>query len=398
MSHYLINRYFKNTYIRTSQLILFYPLIILFGKIIRWTIMKPTLIDFSGGWGYIDSILNKDIVFKFFSLQDVINTVSDSENNAIAVFKLLNRLCFNLLSTFTEFEIMITILLNFIIIIMLFKIKSRVNIYESLFIMLSVGLINVYSASLGKEAIQMLYFVLLFMIFNMLKLTEKQCYILSIVVILFSVFTFRVYYVLIIYFSVILHFGFKIISYDETKISKINVGTRLFFIAKILLFVATGHLLLLIVSRIVMPSLYIRFCELLLFASDATSNSNTYIVNIVTDSTSNPILVWLEYLIMVIRMMIPLELINKGPKYMLFIIFQIITSISLYSSLYNYKQLQNKEKASLILFVGFIYASACFEVDYGAWVRHEIVTFPILLYAFRIVEHYKKQLNSNGLL
>ena len=40
---------------------------------------------------------------------------------------------------------------------------------------------------------------------------------------------------------------------------------------------------------------------------------------------------------------------------------------------------------ALLVYFAFLFASASFEVDYGSWIRHCAVTFPILLLMTEIV-------------
>ena len=138
---------------------------------------------------------------------------------------------------------------------------------------------------------------------------------------------------------------------------------------------------------VVNGGLYVRFKDSLLFASDATSSSNTYIENIIVPYLGDNIIgLWLEYIIVVIRLSMPLELISLGIKYWPFILYQVLMTYYAVKGIVTIRENSSTKNIALLLYFAFLFASASFEVDYGSWIRHCAVTFPILLVMVGIVE------------
>lgn len=87
----------------------------------------------------------------------------------------------------------------------------------------------------------------------------------------------------------------------------------------------------------------------------------------------------LDYILLVIRMLFPIELIKFGPQYWLYALYQSITSIMLIKALIKIKTNSPIKMYALYIYMGFLFASATFEPDFGSWVRHNAVTSPIIL-------------------
>ena len=189
-----------------KSLILLYPVFILIGKIVRWTIMYGTLIGFSKGWGAVEPILHDPFQFQFFGMEEIMATSSDSWGNAIAIFKILRGMFFFVLDSFQTFEVAITIVWGVLLLLVLCKLKENLNVIQWFFIMLSCMVLSVFDFALAKEPIQMLYFLLIFVILTSKQLSLKQKEWTSYAVIVLSILTFRVYYLLILFFAFIFKF------------------------------------------------------------------------------------------------------------------------------------------------------------------------------------------------
>ena len=140
------------------------------------------------------------------------------------------------------------------------------------------------------------------------------------------------------------------------------------------------YFIVMVVLRISKGDLFVRMRDALLTASVATSSSNTYIKNIVAEeSTSNIFLITVEYAFACIRLLFPFELVSLGPKYWPYIIYQLLMTAFMIIGINNYDNLGKIQKFAVAIFVGYVFCSACFEVDFGAWVRHNSTTFPLIL-------------------
>ena len=355
------------------------PLFIIIGKIVRWTLMRGSLVNFSKGWAYPDAILNGPWSFEFFGLDELSEGNIGQGDNVFTFFKVIRLICFNLPDDFYSFEVAITILFGFIMVLILTKSKPYIDLTEASFIALVVIVNSVYCFSLGKEAFQMVYFIALFLCLKSEYMLPKKKLLISITIILISVATFRTYYALIVVFmiSILLCTQFVLTYTQYMNWKRI---TLLFVL------ISFTYFIMMAVLMVVNGGLYVRFKDSLLYASDATSSSNTYIENIIVPYLGDNIIgLWLEYIIVVIRLSMPLELISLGIKYWPFILYQVLMTYYAVKGIATIRENSSTKNIALLIYIAFLFASASFEVDYGAWIRHCAVTFPILLLMTEIV-------------
>lgn len=369
-----------NYKLSSKSLILLYPVFMIIGKIIRWTIMYGTLVAMSRGWGVVDPIINDKFQFQFFGVEEIMATSSDSWGNAIAIFKILRAMFGFVLDSFQTFEVAVTIVWGFFVLLILTQLKESLDIIQWMFIMLSCMVLNIFDFALAKEPIQMIYFILIFCILISNQLSARQKELASYGVIILSILTFRVYYVLILFFAFIFKYTMKIILKFKKTLKEIKKGQLALYKVIILFFVMfLSYFIFMVGLQVVNGELYKRFADSLLTASEATSSSNTYIENIIADeTTTNVLLISLEYIVVVFRMTFPVELLRLGVKYYPYVAYQMFTSILMLRALFSYRKNSKEQNIALILYMGFLFASCTFEVDFGAWVRHGAVTFPVL--------------------
>ena len=87
----------------------------------------------------------------------------------------------------------------------------------------------------------------------------------------------------------------------------------------------------------------------------------------------------LDYLIMILRMLFPVELIPMGIKYWPYVFYQVLISCFLIKAIVNMKKQSKSTNLALYLYIAFLLASGTFEPDFGSWVRHEAAIIPVLL-------------------
>ncbi|MCD7778213.1 MAG: hypothetical protein LUH47_06905 [Clostridiales bacterium] len=273
--------------------------------------------------------------------------------------------------------------------------REYISIPEFIYLSLAVIAISVYSLSLGKEPFQMMFFFLLYAVLRSRFISNNMKFLSGVSVVILSSACFRTYYILIVIYAVVMFYLLKIYTgdgerrkaaelYDEDGYIQWRIIIRI-FIALILV-----YFFVLLLFYVVRPSLYIRFRNSLVSASQQTRRSNSYIENIlsINNRSQNVFTTWVEYIFVVFRLCFPVELAPLGPKYWPFIIYQCCCTWLMLKSLRRFQFNSAAQNSAMMLFVGFVFASASFEVDFGAWVRHCAVTLPMTLVMIGICPTY----------
>lgn len=380
MNNRLEKQNFLSRTIDSIWIIYLFPILIIVGKIIRWTVMYSTLIAYSKGWGYIYTILYGDVSLQFFEVEDVLAGSYGSDNNMYLLYKLVRLLFLNIPDDFYEFEVVITLLWGLMLFLIFTCVKKKVNVIEFVYVCLGIMVISVYSLSLAKEPMQMLYFVLLFVIIYSRQVPDKWKFLLGCGVIFLSAATFRLYYILILGFAVLI----AAFMWIRTK-SQNRETLSVYFIVGLYVKLVGVYFLGMQFLQIFMNTLYLRMADSILYASEATGSANTYIENVITNSTESAFHVALEYGVMVLRLLVPIELATLGIKYWAYITYQLCMTWLMIRTLRNYNNNTKMQNVALIFFIGFVFASATFEVDFGSWIRHGAVVMPVVLLMAGIV-------------
>jgi hypothetical protein len=238
-----------------------------------------------------------------------------------------------------------------------------------IFIILTIAVLNIFDFTIAKEPIQFLYFLLMYAAIQINNLSDKTKTILILAVSLVCALTFRNYYALLVIFAPLTNVILGRIT--NKKISR----KKSILISLAIIFVT--YLITLLVLKMVSNSLYTQ----LAFAR-TRSHSNiaeTQIRNVVATSNSNAIVMSFELLLTAVRLVFPIELINGSPKYYLFIVYQLLITSFAIRKIMKYGDANSKEKMGLCVLLGFVLMSALFEPDFGSWIRHEAVLFPVIM-------------------
>ena len=325
--------------------------------------MKSVLVDEGIGHSMIKYINNADISFGLTvtSSESAEETASASDN-ATFIFSLINFLN---LDSYVEFEVYISIIWNVILFIMLLKTKDSLTMFQTIFWAVSIVVLNIFDFCLAKEPIQMLFFILISIIIMSNIKSEKTKWILCFLVLLLSALTFRTYYVIIAMFMV-----FVTVLFDcyISKKQKITLKNIIFILIGICLF----YFVFLNIAKVISPDNYQELIRVRLRTSSAASDLRALFMS------ENLFIFSIDYVITIVRMLFPVELLRLGVKYFPYVIYQAIISFILIKNIMNYKNLDNKKKLALYIFIAFLMGSATFEPDFGSWVRHEAVAFPII--------------------
>ena len=368
--------------IDSRLLIAFYPLLIILGKVVRWTVMRGTLINYSKGWGWVEPIMHNGWNWQFFGVEELTEGDIGLGDNVITFFKAFwATIWAKLPQTFQEFEVFITVTFGVLFLLVLLGMRRKLPLMEALFICLSVGVISVYCLCLSKEPFQMVFFLLMYAVLHSGRIPERQKLYWGYGVVLLSASCFRTYYALILFFAIICRWYL-----DHAKLPHAmqNGQPRQLHWSSILvvyLIAVVAYFVMITFFSLTNTELYERFRDTLLYASDATSGSNTYMENVLAINETNPNIftVAAEYAVVILRLLFPLELIGNGPKYWPYITYQLCMTFFMIKGLRNFPRNTKTQNAALTIFVGYVFASAAFEVDYGVWVRHCAVTLPIVL-------------------
>lgn len=349
------------------------------GKFVRYTIMKDTLVEPGIGHYMITDINNNNVEFNL-TLKGNSSTdeTSSASDNATFFFYLIN---FFDLDTYGEYEIYITIVWNLILLLLLLNMRTSLTIFQALFVLLSISVLNIFDFCLAKEPVQFLFFLIMYLIIisNIKNDLIKKIGVFG--VILISAIVFRIYYIIIAMF-----FLFIIILFEKyiVKLKKISWKNILFILVMIALF----YFVFLNIAKYIAPVEYAELIRVRLRTSSAASDMRAIF------HSDNLIIFSFDYLIMIVRMLVPIELLRLGPKYLLYVIYQVFITVILIKNILNYKNINSEKKIALYLYIAFLMGSASFEPDFGSWIRHEAVVIPILLILSDIIKSKKEKNNG----
>ena len=347
--------------IESRVLVFFMPALVFVAKLIRYTIMYYLLIEM-GIW---HSMLPK-IVEGIGGLQAFGETgVSDAAGNATVIFRWIN-ICH--LESLHGMEAYITIIWNVLLIFLIARSKKELTISEFIFWSLSIIVLNLFSFTVAKEPVQLLIFLAMYYVLigknNNIK---SKIFMISIIIVVAIVY-FRIYYVLFFAFIptsyLIMNTLFK---KEDGKISE-----------KIVLSIVgltVLYFVFLSVAKILSPEDFEELIRVRTRGGEAT----TQIINWINVGGNNIALFSLNFVLILVRMLFPIELLPMGIKYWPYALYQFYISFYVIKGIKDYKNWSNTRRFALIIFLGFLLTSASFEPDFGSWVRHESVTLPIIL-------------------
>ena len=353
------------------------PLIIV-AKIVRWTIMRPQLVDMSIGWGYVPKIITSP--FRGFEAADFFgasNSASNVGDNTVSFFQMLNLG----LTSYQSWEVYLTLIYNILIFICVRNFFQR-NPYagwkENFFVYLNVAILNIFCLNLAKEPYQMVFFFLMALAISIPKTYNQKCIALLIALVITILYS-RKYFGLVLMYFLILNF---LIDKLFKKGKAINLNDKK---EKRKLY---GKLLLLVMLFGVLHYFFLSYLM--------TGNEDTYNEMVAANSrdqtaaasqitplfpNSNPALLAVDYFIKIFRLMVPIELLFKlKVTYLFLLVYQgFLLQFLIRTFKFRDKKRNPTRTIAMYLYIAFLLCSAAFEPDYGSWVRHQGVAFPIIL-------------------
>lgn len=353
----------------------FIPLIII-SKIVRWTIMKPQLVDTSIGWYMVKDIAQNRIPPFSFS--------GNATGNSMLLFDTINL--FNVRS-YIGWEIFITLLLNIPVFLMIkeyYRTHPLAKWRENLFIYMNVTILNIFCFNMAKEPYQMLFFILMYYCIMLRNTTYmKKCF-LIIGVLLLCTFLARRYYALVIMFFVFLVFTVGYLFKKNAR-KKLTNKQLTVYITLMLLAICGLHYLFMTFMGGKDPETYLELIRV-----NNRSGVGTSEITPLFNANGGPLFT-AEYFIKIFRLLFPVELLLKGKiTYVFLIANQLLLVIFMIRAFKgmggkgNSTRLTRTSSVStrniaLFTYIAFLLCSAAFEPDFGSWVRHQGVTFPIML-------------------
>lgn len=353
------------------------PLIIL-AKIVRWTIMRPQLVDMSIGWGYVPKI--QSWPFKGFDAADfwgASNSASFVGDNTISFFQLLD-LGF---TSYQSWEVYLTIIYNILIFLCVKNFYER-NPYagrkENCFVYLNVAILNIFCLNLAKEPYQMAFFFLMAMAIAIPKDYNRKSIALIVALVLTILYS-RKYFGLVLMYFLILNFVVdKLFGKNQQEQTEMSDSKKKMYGKLLLMAVLFGVLHYFFMSYL-MTGNADTYDEMMA----ANSRDSTAAASEITPlfPNSNPALLAVDYFLKILRLMIPIELLFKlKVTYLFLLVYQGLLLTFLARTFRNRDKQQNPTRTiAMYLYMAFLLCSAAFEPDFGSWVRHQGVAFPVIL-------------------
>lgn len=286
-----------------------------------------------------------------------------SYETAADLFRSLNFFHF---TTLVQWSITLGILFTVLLFVMVNRLPNP-DLMQTVFLLASVGVCNIYIFNIGKDIIQFFYF---FLVFLLIQMPIRSVWIkvgLAAAVFVWESVYFRSYYIIIAALTVVCFVVLRYLHYRSRR------PTMLTAILTMIALMAVA-LLMIWLSQFVAYEDY----QSLLTVRDVNLNEGavTAIINIFEGESFGIFI--LNYFINAFRMMVPLELIPKGVFYLPFVIYQLFILYYLIRSYQKIRELSPEHLLALSVFTAYILGSFLFEPDFGSWVRHEAATFPVL--------------------
>lgn len=306
-------------------------------------------------------------------LSMMLGTAGDAawEGDYRTASNLFDSINFAGIDTLIDWSICLGIIFTTLVIFMVIRADSP-DLLQSLFLLATVGLLNIYIFNIGKDIIQFAFFFAVYVVL-ILPIDNSLVKVLASAGILYFESTFfREYYILI---AALIVAVYAILLFFKQR-SAIGLGSTLIIV--VLLF-ATIYLMM-IVANAVMPTEYHTILNLRAgydTAFGGSADSSTLIQNWIPGG-GLPIYM-VNYLINAFRMMIPFELVMRGAGYLPFFAFQCMVTFYMVNLIRQINHVNDSTLfIALCVYIGYALASFIFEPDFGSWTRHEAATFPVL--------------------
>lgn len=305
-----------------------------------------------------------------------------TDSTFVFIGKIFNTLNIFDFSEFYQWSILILPISSLFNVLFFLKYK-KISIYKWIFIYMTLALCNMYIYRISKEIVQVFFWIIIYLIINS-KVSEKMKLVLSMLILLTEGYFFRVYYYIIGAALIPIYIFLNIFKKINVKKAIIVLFLGVFIGLNILKIANVGYYNIIINLRTMLNRGRSDSIDAVTIINDVLPNNNVilYICN---------------YFINLLRFIFPFELLFKGKKYILFIIYQLmLMSFVLFKIFDNRKDVTTKMYLSLI--ISYILTSNLFEPDFGSLIRHEITMYVIYIDLFLYNNKKISCIESNELL
>jgi predicted nucleic acid-binding protein len=186
----------------------------------------------------------------------------------------------------------------------------------------------------------------------------------------------------------ILFMASNIIAYKVSQKLRISMKSR------ILVAIAIAAAVFVVAASLCEKFLPEYYYSLIRVSTSHTEDANTALKAVVDGESV--IAITLNWAVAIIRILLPFELAAKGNViYFPYIIFQLFVTVIFVNGVLSADVNTPSKNIGLVVFGGFILCSAAFEPDFGSWLRHETVTFPLFMHIADLQKGREKRACSN---
>ncbi len=267
-----------------------------------------------------------------------------------------------------QWSILIGIIFNILLLIAFVKLKG-IDLLQSVFALMCIGLCNIYVFNLGKDIVQFAFFVMCFAIIYIERFPNWVKVIGCAAVFYWESTFFRNYYIIMAAFTIGVYVILTVIRRYKIKIN----------VKKVLLIVAILFGLMYIflnIARVAMPQ---EYSEVLHCKDDSTQLGAVSVIEDKIEYGEDVNLYMLNYIMNSVRMMFPIELLSGSIFYVPFLVFQVLLLYYIYRNMKYVHQISKNNVIALSVFIAFFMGSVLFEPDFGSFARHEAAAFPIIM-------------------
>ena len=292
------------------------------------------------------------------------------------IFRKINFLNF---TTIEQWSILIGIIFSLILIRLLNNSNIK-NDREKLFLWCSVGLLNIYVFNIGKDIVQYVIFLFVYLVCFLNCKTSVKAILISLIFYYESTF-FRSYYLIMA--------GLFLVVF--TILRKLTVNRHRIIFAFLLIF--ASMFLAVYLLQFINPDDYDELLTIKTY--NENKDANTAINNLITGNSFRVFV--MNYFIDLIRLIFPIELLFKGFGYIPFLIFMFLLIMFIKDLIGSYNNINEEIVLYLSIFIAYVLVSALFEPDFGSWARHLSAAMPLIyLVVFKSNDTSVKRVESEN--
>lgn len=276
-------------------------------------------------------------------------------------------------STHLQWSIFFTAIFTVIIFIMLFRYETY-TLPQYIFIYASMFLLCWTVMNMNKDLIQLGFMLIVFKICS-LEISNNKKIIFTILVILYSTFVFREYYIILAGMIFVIYF---VLNRNLNSTKKSN------YILNVLVIIITFFTGIFICSFI-LPDAYDDIVNRRDSLEGLEGSVNTLIVNVFSGNSFPTFMA--NYCINFFRILFPIELLRFGLNQSVFFIYQISMTVVLFLSM---KKINKENIVYITIILAYVVMMGASESDFGTLARHQAVIFMFFLALFKINEKKKE--------